>query len=148
MRWFIFLVLAFSAFWSCTEEEVIPPVIGLTVNGEVIENEQDTIYVVDKSMVEYTFRIKASATISEVYIVKYTAKLIKNPENPLEYIQTEPEGNMSYPIGLTQSLEEEVKGAFIFSAPAYAKYGFVSLMIVVSDVNGNESRRSFYVRKI
>ena len=111
-------------------------------------SELDTLFLANGTLLEYSFTIQASATIQEIYLVKYTAKLIKNPENLTEYIMTDPEGSMSYPVGLTSDLEEEVKGTLVYTVPAYEKYGHLSVMLVVSDVEGNETRRSFHLAEL
>ena len=146
--WIILSVIGLLFLWSCSEEVVSPPTIKVMVNGEEIMSELDTLFLANGTLLEYSFTIQASATIQEIYLVKYTAKLIKNPENLTEYIMTDPEGSMSYPVGLTSDLEEEVKGTLVYTVPAYEKYGHLSVMLVVSDVEGNETRRSFHLAEL
>lgn len=146
--WMVFTVLAFIALiTSCAEEAVEPPVIIITVNEKILENEKDTIFLAEGDLIDYSFGIKASAKISEIYVVQYTAELIQSPQKPGQFILSDLIGNMTYPVGLTNSLEQEVKGKMFFKAPAFKTAGFVSLMIVVSDQNGNESRAKFIVRQ-
>lgn len=143
--WILLPVVVLFLVSSCSEELVNPPVITVVVNGEEITSDQDTVFLANGSLVEYNYKVLAFATIQEIYLVKYSGKLIKNPENPAENILTEPEGELIYPVGLTRGLEEEVKGTLVYAVPALEKYGLLSVMLVVSDVEGNEVRRSFQV---
>ena len=114
-------ILSLVIFTSCTEELESPPEVKVFVND--VETTEAT--ATGGETVNYRFEISANTTIADLRLVIFDvlSPTVKTPKQTIV-------------AGLTNKLEEVVKGTLVARDDA-------EIMLIVTDVEGNEVTKSF-----